>query len=230
VPPNNKAKIASKRAKEAAARIARRDAALARRKRAIELYESGMLVARICDELCTTRQTIERWIKDAGIVLRRNKKHVREAELANEEERDVFTEQLEETAESLRPADELVAARTDEERALLEVAQNQASPADQYQAYIAANGIKLLRDNLMNVRGPRTIRELNELDQLIRRSLGLDPKGGGKGKGGSLTIDINVLNNTKADLSKHRKIVDVTPLVGGAEDGGDEDDYDEGDE
>jgi hypothetical protein len=79
----------------------------------------------------------------------------------------------------------------------LEVAENQSSPADKYQAYVAASAIKMLRDNLINVRGPRTIRELSELDQLIRRNLGLNPKGG-SGGAGSLTIDVSILNNSRA--------------------------------
>jgi len=48
----------------------------------------------------------------------------------------------------------------------------------------------------MNVRGPRTVRELSELDQLIRRNLGLNPKGGSS-SGGGLSIDISILNNAK---------------------------------
>jgi len=57
------------------------------------------------------------------------------------------------------------------------------------------------------VRGPRTIRELSELDQLIRRNLGLNPKGGGNSS--PLHIDISILNNTKASHGALGPVVDV---------------------
>jgi hypothetical protein len=47
------------------------------------------------------------------------------------------------------------------------------------------------------LKGPKTVRELSELDQLIRRNLGLNSKsGGGQSK---MHIDISILNNSKAD-------------------------------
>ena len=53
------------------------------------------------------------------------------------------------------------------------------------------------RDSVKNLRGPKTVRELSELDQLIRRNLGLNAKNaGGAGK---VQIDISILHNTKAD-------------------------------
>jgi len=65
----------------------------------------------------------------------------------------------------------------------MKVADSQASPADKYQTYVATTSIKLLRDSVKNLRGPRTVKELSELDQLIRRNLGLNAKnGGGSGK------------------------------------------------
>ncbi len=79
----------------------------------------------------------------------------------------------------------------------MEIAQSQSSPAEKYQSYVAASAIKLLRDSMKNLRGPRTVKELSELDQLIRRNLGLNARtAGGSGK---LQIDISILNNAKAD-------------------------------
>ena len=45
----------------------------------------------------------------------------------------------------------------------------------------------------------RTVKEMSELDQMIRRNLGLNPRGG-SGSAGSVQIDISILNNTKADV------------------------------
>ena len=88
-------------------------------------------------------------------------------------------------------------ASKEEDVTLSEIAEAQNSPADKYQHYIAAAGIKLLRDSMKTLRGPRTIREMSELDQLIRRNLGLNAKtGGGNSK---MQIDISILNNSKAD-------------------------------
>jgi hypothetical protein len=42
------------------------------------------------------------------------------------------------------------------------------------------------------------VRELSELDQLIRRNLGLNSKTGGGGAS-KMQIDISILNNKKAD-------------------------------
>jgi hypothetical protein len=109
-------------------------------------------------------------------------------------------------------------ARLEEDKNLMEVAQSQSSPADKYQSYIAAASIKLLRDSIKSLRGPRTVKELSELDQLIRRNLGLNAKSaGGSGK---LQIDISILNNAKADRGNgavkiekvdEDKIIDVDP-------------------
>jgi hypothetical protein len=65
------------------------------------------------------------------------------------------------------------------------------------------------------LRGPKSVRELSELDQLIRRNMGLNAKsGGGAGK---MQIDISILNNARADKGrgaiqiKPSKIIDVEP-------------------
>ena len=90
---------------------------------------------------------------------------------------------------------------------MLEIAEAQTTPADKYQSYVAAAGIKLLRDSMKNLRGPRTVKELSELDQLIRRNLGLNARtGGGSSK---MQIDISILNDAKAD--RGNGAVKVTP-------------------
>lgn len=173
----------------------KRRAKAERIQRAIDLFKSGMSKVRIAEELQVTDETIRKWV--AGVA----------KEKPADEPVDVFEANLENVATEAI-ADERLAARDAEQKALLEVAENQSSPADKYQAYVAASAIKMLRDNLMNVRGPRTIRELSELDQLIRRNLGLNPKGG-SGSAGTLTIDISVLNNAKAANDPSTVIIDA---------------------
>ena len=91
-------------------------------------------------------------------------------------------------------------AAEDEDISLAEIAESQSTVADKYQHYIAAAGIKLLRDSLKTIKGPRTVKELSDLDQLIRRNMGLNEKGaGGSGK---MQIDISILNNSMADKGK----------------------------
>jgi hypothetical protein len=163
-------------------RTGKRQAKAAKIQRAIEMYKGGVIKMRIAEELGISFDTVCRWLKDAV--------------LDTPDETEPFAKNLEESTTAVI-ADAKLAARDQEQQSLLEVAENQSSPADKYQAYVAASAIKMLRDNLANVRGPRTVRELSELDQLIRRNLGLNPKGGSGGSG-SLTIDVSILNNSKA--------------------------------
>ena len=155
----------------------------ARIQRAIEMYQQGVIKTRIAEQLDVSFDTVVRWLRDTIVD-------------KPDSDAEPFAKNLEDSTNAII-ADAKISARDEEQQALLEVAENQSSPADKYQAYVAASAIKMLRDNLINVRGPRTIRELSELDQLIRRNLGLNPKGG-SGGAGSLTIDVSILNNSKA--------------------------------
>ena len=67
---------------------------------------------------------------------------------------------------------------------------------------------------MVSIKGPKTVREMSELDQLIRRNLGLNAKTGGGGS--RMQIDISILNNSKADKGdgsldkmKGKTIIDV---------------------
>jgi hypothetical protein len=152
-------------------------------RRAIELYGQGVPKSRIATQLDRSVNTISFWLRDIPKPVVEDKPDPIQQALAME------------TSEAV--ASDFLAARDEEESALVENAKAQNSPADQYQAYVAANAIRMLRDSFQSIRGPRTVRELSELDQLIRRNLGLNPRGG-NGGGGGLTIDISILNNTKA--------------------------------
>lgn len=162
--------------------------------RARDLFMSGVNKTRIAEEIGTTRVTIARWLADLSPPEK------------GTEQVDVFEDNLFSVlGETV--ADARLAAREEEDLNLLEVAENQSTPADKYQAYVAASAMKILRDNLLNIRGPRTIREMSELDQLIRRNLGLNAKSGGGSS--SLTIDISVLNNSKAANGGSQVVVEA---------------------
>ena len=153
--------------------------------RAKQLFSEGWKKVRISEELGVSFDTVCRWLVNSS-----------GPPQDNVEGENPFEKNLQNITASA-VSDSRLSARDEEQQALLEVAENQASPSDKYQAYVAASAIKMLRDNMMNVRGPRTVRELSELDQLIRRNLGLNPKGGSS-SGGGLSIDISILNNAKA--------------------------------
>ena len=162
--------------------------------RARDLFMSGVNKTRIAEEIGVSRETIVRWLE--GIA----------APEKNTEQVDVFEDNLFAVVEDT-VADARLAAREEEDQNLLDVAESQSTPADKYQAYVAASAMKILRDNLLNIRGPRTIREMSELDQLIRRNLGLNAKSGGGSS--SLTIDISVLNNSKAATGGAQVVVEA---------------------
>lgn len=170
-------------AEKAAETDRKRRAKVEQMRRCIELYAQGIPKARIAVELGKSPNTIGFWLKDIP-------------KPEPQDKPDPIQQALElETSEAVN--DETLMARDAEEQALTDNAKAQSTPADQYQAYVAAQGIRMLRDNFKAIRGPRTVRELSELDQLIRRNLGLNPRGG-SGNGGGLQIDISILNNTKA--------------------------------
>lgn len=179
---------AKRRAMKEAARKKReeidrkRQAAVERRQRAFTLWVAGMSKERVAVELGVSTGSVATWLK--GLTRPEPEPPPDPIEVAL-------------TAETTQAiADERLAARDEEEVALLDMAEQHDSPADKYQAYVASMAIRMLRDNMKLVRGPRTIRELDALDQLIRRNLGLNAKGGGTP--GKLNIDISILNNTKA--------------------------------
>ena len=190
-------------------------------KHALEMYEQQYKLVTIAKELGINVSTLRRWLRDEGAKPKKdphaNNPSLKEIEEV-EENKDPLQETLDDnlegkTDEAIKEAK--LEARIDEDKKLMEIAQSQSSPAEKYQSYVAASAIKLLRDSMKNLRGPRTVKELSELDQLIRRNLGLNARtAGGSGK---LQIDISILNNAKADRGdgavkiNKDKIIDVEP-------------------
>jgi len=179
--------------------------------RALDLYNQDYKLASICKELDIHAATLRRWLRAAGVEAKTNPHAVNPKKEDPDPLQTAVDKNLEDaTEESIKLAKH--DARLDEDKTLLEIAESQSTPAEKYQAYTAATGIKLLRDSVKNIRGPRTVKEFAELDQLIRRNLGIGGKSGGSGK---MQIDISILNNTKADRGKGalhtKKVIDVEP-------------------
>ena len=165
------------------------------RERAIAMHQSGWTQIAIARELGVHDGTIRRWLRLVGVPPKKSRYEANPSLAADDPDplATALAADLKSTCQdvaALARADE----REDERQTLVEVAQQQASPGDQYQAYIAAATIKHIRDSIPNLPPIRTIKDLDTADQIARRSLGLNAKGGGQGK---LTIDISILNNTK---------------------------------
>ena len=185
--------------------------------RALQLYKQDYKLNTIADELGISTSTLRRWLRKAGYGPKKDS-YSSNPDNEEAESTDPIQEVLDDdlnkkTKEAINIAKR--DARTAEEKSILEISEAQTSPAEKYQTYVAAAGMRLLRDSMSNLRSPKTIRELDQLDQIIRRNLGLnDKRGGGSGK---MQIDISILNNARADKGKgaikvnQDDIVDVEP-------------------
>jgi|TARA_R110000824_G_scaffold51312_1_gene143222 transposase len=166
--------------------------------RAVDLHYADWKTSAIARELGVHAGTVRRWFKKRGIPAKKNGLVANEKPTSSGDE---LADAIEENLENM--TDEAVMrakhdARIVEDETMMELAEMQHTPADKYQHYIAAAGIRLLRDHMKNLKGPKSVRELSELDQLIRRNLGLNSKTGGGGAS-KMQIDISILNNKKAD-------------------------------
>ena len=188
--------------------------------RAVKLYNADWKTIAIAKELGVHSGTVWRWFKKLGIAPRKNDRSMayeKPEELHPDAEMEFDADELARDLEDnldKRTKEAILSAQhdacTEEDAAILSIAESQVTPADKYQHYIAAASIKLMRDNLKNLRGPRTVKDLDQLDQIIRRSLGLNAKVGGNSK---MQIDISILNNAKADkgAGSVQPIIDIEP-------------------
>lgn len=176
-------------------------------KTAFDLRCEGHNNAYIAGKIGRSITTLRNWWHMASLPARHKfspNKPAEKPSLEKAENRVAEGEDPEEVLDSLTTAaaaELKEQAQQQEDLTLAAIAESQATAADKYQHYIAAAGIKLLRDSMQTLKGPRTVRELSELDQLIRRNLGLNAKTGG-GNGGRMQIDISILNNGLADKGK----------------------------
>ena len=180
---------------------------------ALELSAKGMTNAAIARHLGVHAGTVRRWFRKLGLPPKKAGFNLP----SKTQDKDQLKEDLEVHLEDMTQqaaTEAKLSASKEEDKILAEIAESQNSPADKYQHYVAAAGIKLMRDSMRNIKGPKTVRELSELDQLVRRNLGLNAKTGGGGR--RMQIDISILNNSKADKGdgsldklKDKTIIDV---------------------
>ena len=182
---------------------------------ALAMHASGMTNAAIARHLGVHAGTVRRWFRKLGLPPKKAGFNLPDTIDDQDKLKQDLEIHLEDMTKQAATEAKLTASK-EEDKILAEIAESQNNPADKYQHYIAAAGIKLMRDSIQNIKGPKTVRELSELDQLVRRNLGLNAKtGGGQSR---MQIDISILNNSKADKGngsldklKDKTIIDVEP-------------------
>ncbi len=184
--------------------------------RALQMFRDNYKQTIIARDLGIHLNTVHKWIKESGLnaipITAMIPKDAEGMEYIDPLAHILSGDLSERTDEAVKLAKHNAALQ--EEKELLELAESQSTPADKYQHYVAAAAIKLLRDSMGHVRGPRSVREMSELDQLIRRNLGLNAKtSGGTSK---MHIDISILNNSAADrgiaaAKQKTTIIDIEP-------------------
>jgi len=182
---------------------------------ALAMHASGMTNAAIARHLGVHAGTVRRWFRKLGLPPKKAGFNLPDTIDDQDKLKQDLEVHLEDMTQQAATEAKLTASK-EEDKILAEIAESQNNPADKYQHYIAAAGIKLMRDSMQNIKGPKTVRELSELDQLVRRNLGLNAKtGGGQSR---MQIDISILNNSKADKGngsldklKDKTIIDVEP-------------------
>jgi len=182
---------------------------------ALAMHASGMTNAAIARHLGVHAGTVRRWFRKLGLPPKKAGFNLPDTVDDQDKLKQDLEVHLEDMTQQAATEAKLTASK-EEDKILAEIAESQNNPADKYQHYIAAAGIKLMRDSMQNIKGPKTVRELSELDQLVRRNLGLNAKtGGGQSR---MQIDISILNNSKADKGngsldklKDKTVIDVEP-------------------
>jgi hypothetical protein len=166
----------------------------------------------ICVELGVSRPTLNGWLENMGA---RDSKQI--VPLTEEDKHighnvDKFLDaaiqgkipSLRKKAPVPAPPAEVLDARVLEKAKIAQTSESNMTPGERYAAYVAAQGVRMMRDAIPNIRMPTTVKELEILDGIVRRHLGLDKK-----TGAILKIDVNILNNSKA--SPKGAVIDVEP-------------------
>ena len=123
----------------------------------------------IARELGVHAGTVRRWFKAAGLPPRKGGNVPHEPTIENEPPTDQLAADIDE--ELLNMTDDAILcsqhdARKEEDHTMMEIAERQTTPADKYQHYIAAAGIKLLRDSVTHLRGPKSANPAEPRTQL----------------------------------------------------------------
>jgi transposase-like protein len=203
--------------------------------KALQLYGECGDKSKVSREMGVPRSTLRRWLKNAGVtdplkidalILDTNPdeskedKEVEFLEAAHEAEQDeqaVADEDLigslsgQEKRDIMRVAQ--ILSRDEEMEVIETVSDGEVTVQNQYQSYTANLGMRILRDSKSRIRGPKTIKEFSELDNVIRRNLGLSSNGkGGSGSAGSaLHVDVKILNGGHTQGQSEPIVVEVNP-------------------
>jgi hypothetical protein len=182
------------------------------KQKAVELFTvKGLSKIDISVELGISRPTLNKWLKELGVTTSTPHVMVPVKDKVIGEKLDEFLDaalqgqlpNIKYQPEDRASPEEVSDARIQERADLATSAESNMTPADRYAAYTAAQGIRIMRDAFPSIRTPTTVKELEILDSIIRRNLGLDKRGGQ----GSLKIDLNILNNSKA--SPKGAVIDI---------------------
>jgi hypothetical protein len=167
------------------------------KKKALKLWRDGHKTASISRAVGVSVATITRWAREAKAVRRGS------------------VEELVDDTDFVLPIEKdesipLVRIQESEKRdaVLATAVQTAATPADQYNAFVAAKGTEILQQALNSgVLVPKTYSDIQKLDAMIRDSLGLNNKKGG-GIGGRISIDLKVLQAQPAKGTIEAEVVD----------------------
>lgn len=173
--------------------------------RAKKYSEAGWLTSDIANELGVHSATIRRWLQPMGLTgfggnprskksLEKKGIFIHPSELPPSYKNEDLPGTVEDTIKIAKHD-----ARLAEDEQIAGVAEAHDDPKLAYKNFMVNMGMKKMRDGLMNMPPPRTIKEAEVLDQIIRRNADMDPKRGGSG--GGTTIDISILNNPHTALT-----------------------------
>jgi transposase-like protein len=162
------------------------------RKRAVELWGLGHNASDIARQLGCHAQSIRKWTRESGV----SKGSLATSMMPSEEEQVIEIA----SAENLPLVREVNRQRGN---AMIKQTIDAAStPAEQFQALVAAKGIRLLSEAFEAPPRPKNVRDLKTLAEMVSDALGISKKGG---SGGKLAIDLTVLTKPSNQLT-----IDVT--------------------
>jgi hypothetical protein len=160
--------------------------------RAIKYSQAGWATLAIANELGCHPSTVRRWLSPLGMTKARGQRRLAdylpvvgldEPVYENEDIPGTFDDTIKITKHDARLA---------EDNRITDTTDAHTDPKEAYKSFMVNMGMKKMRDGLMNMPPPRTIKEAEVLDQIIRRNADMDPKRGG---GGGTIIDISILND-----------------------------------
>lgn len=181
------------------------------KQKVIELHNEGHCMASISRTLHLHDSTIRRWLRAAGAPPKSSR---------GEPNRKLEMPEVGEGEEGLDPFDEVPLEASGDQgldtlhQMAMQAALNgqigaqaaqQLGTAEQHQAFIAFHAMRLIKQGMPHLRVPRTIMEVDKLDQMVRRAMGLDGKNGGSGAQ-RLRIDLKILGSADpAGMVGHRR-------------------------